>query len=90
VYVGHDDASSAYLIDVPSTNRTRVVETPNFIEDACGRLRVSPDRLHLRTYLLSPWIPPSFSTTSKPAPFHDTVNPKDQLRRRRPRSLVQP
>jgi hypothetical protein len=48
VYVGHDEASSAYLIYFPATDRTKVVETPNFIEDVDTCLCLSPDRLHLR------------------------------------------
>jgi hypothetical protein len=48
VYVGHDDASPAYQIYSPATDRTKVVGTPNFIKDVRGHLCLSPDRLRLR------------------------------------------
>ena len=72
MYVGHDDASSAYLIYFPSTNRTRVVGTPNFIED----VDAYASRLIDSTSVPALPVDPIELFYDKSAPFHDTVNPK--------------
>jgi hypothetical protein len=72
VYVGHDDASSAYLIYFPSTNRTRVVGTPTILED----VDAYASRLIDSTSVPDLPVDPTELFYDKPAPFHDTVNPK--------------
>jgi hypothetical protein len=72
VYVGHDDASSAYLIYLASTSRTRVVGTPTFIED----VDVYASRLVDSTSVPALPIDPAELFYNKSAPFHDTVDPK--------------
>ena len=72
MYVGHDDASSAYLIYFPSTNGTRVVGTPNFIED----VDAYASRLIDSTSVPALPVDPTELFYDKPTPFHDTVNPK--------------
>jgi hypothetical protein len=70
---GHDDASSAYLIYFASTGRTRVVGTPNFIED----VNAYTSRLIDSTSVAVLPVDPTELFYDKPAPlFHDTVNPK--------------
>jgi hypothetical protein len=75
VYVGHDDASSAYLIYFPSTNRTRLVGTPNFIED----VDAYASRLIDSTSVPTLPVDPIELFYDKPAPLHDTVNPKNNF-----------
>jgi hypothetical protein len=72
VYVGHDDASSTYLIYFPSTDHTRVVGTPNFIED----VDAYTSRLIDSTSVPALPVDPTEIFYDKPAPFHDTVNQK--------------
>ena len=72
MYVGHDDASSAYLIYFASSGRTRVVGTPNFIED----VDAYASRLIDSTSVLVLPVDPTELFYDKPAPFHDTVNPR--------------
>jgi hypothetical protein len=72
VYVGHDDASSAYPIYFPATDRTNVVGTPNFIEDVGTCASRLIDSASVSALPLDP--PDLFY--NKPTPFHDTVNPK--------------
>ncbi len=69
VYVGHDDASSAYLVYFASTNRTRVVGTPTFIED----VDAYASRLVDSTSVPALPVDPTELFYDKPAPFHDTV-----------------
>jgi hypothetical protein len=75
VYVGHDDASSAYLIYFASTGRTRVVGTPNFIEvnvDAYASRLIDSNSVPVLP------VDPTELFYDKPAPFHDTI-PEDLL-----------
>ena len=64
---------SAYLIYFPSTNRTRVMGTPNFIED----VDAYASRLIDSTASVPAFpVDPTELFYDKPAPFHDTVHPK--------------
>ena len=67
--MGHDDASSAYLVYFASTNRTRVVGTPTFIED----VDAYASRLIDSTSVPALPVDPTELFYDKPAPFHDTV-----------------
>jgi hypothetical protein len=71
LYVGHDDASSAYLVYFSSTNRVRVVGSPNFIEDV--------DAYASRLVDCSAAVPLPVDPTElfhqQPQPFHDTAPP---------------
>ena len=69
LYVGHDDASGAYLLYFPSTNRTRVVGSPSFIED----VDVYASRLVDGSRIPPLPLDPTELYYDKPQPFFDAV-----------------
>jgi hypothetical protein len=60
------------VIYFPNTDRTRIVGTPNFIED----VDAYASRLIDLTSVPALPVDPTELSYDKPTPFHDTVNPK--------------
>jgi hypothetical protein len=69
VYVGHDDTSPAYRICSATTDRTKVVGTPNFIKD----VGTCASRVINSASISALPVDPTDLFYNKHDPFHDTV-----------------